>query len=263
MISRAFANRPAFIAYLTLGDGGLDSTLESAFALVKGGIDVLEIGLPFSDPIADGPVLQKAMERSLKKGTKPDDLIPFLKAFRQESDIPVVVFSYYNPVLASGKDFLNQAKEAGANGILLVDLPYEKILNSSLDPILIVSTSTPQDRLQKIVQKARGFIYYACQKGTTGMRDSLPTHFSDDMKRIKRESSLPVVAGFGISNRQMAKEVIDFADGFVVGSYFVDAIARKVSSRELTQLAKQIDPREPSHQPESQNLLQTLPRRIQ
>jgi tryptophan synthase alpha chain len=243
MITRAFANRPAFIAYLTLGDGGLDYTLESALALVKGGVDLLEIGLPFSDPIADGPVIQKAMERSLQKGTKTHDLIPFLKAFRQKSDIPVVLFSYYNPVLASGKDFLVQAKEAGASGMLLVDLPYELIPESSLDPILIVSTSTPQDRLQKIVQKGKGFIYYACQKGTTGLRSSLPAHFSHDIQRIKRECSLPIVAGFGISNRQMAKEAIHFADGFVVGSYFVDAMSHKVSSDELINLARQIDPR--------------------
>ncbi len=243
MIARAFENRAAFIAYVTLGDGGLDYTLESALALVKGGVDLLEIGLPFSDPVADGPVIQKAMERSLEKGTKPYDLIPFLKAFRQHSKIPVVLFSYYNPVLASGREFLTQAKEAGANGMLLVDLPYELTLESSLDPILIVSTSTSQDRLQKIVKKGKGFIYYACQKGTTGMRSSLPAHFSQDIERIKRACSLPVAAGFGISNRQTAKEAIDSADGFVVGSYFVDAMSRRVSSEELTHLAKQIDPR--------------------
>jgi tryptophan synthase alpha chain len=243
MISHAFANGPAFIAYLTLGDGGLDYSLESALALVKGGVDLLEIGLPFSDPVADGPVIQKAMERSLQNGTKTQDLIPFLKRFRQQSDVPIVLFSYYNPVLASGKDFLIQSKEAGANGMLLVDLPYELLPDCSLDPILIVSTSTPQDRLQKIAQKGKGFIYYACQKGTTGMRGSLPTHFNQDIERIKRACSLPVVAGFGISNRQTAKEAMDSADGFVIGSYFVDAMSCKVSSEELTHLARKIDPR--------------------
>jgi tryptophan synthase alpha chain len=197
MIADAFAKGPAFLAYLTLGDGGLDYSLESALALVKGGVDLLEIGLPFSDPVADGPVIQKAMERSLKNGTKMHDLMTFLRAFRKVSTIPVVLFSYYNPVLASGDTFLRQAKEAGADGILLVDLPYELMPESSLDPILIISTSTPQPRLQKIVQKGRGFIYYACQKGTTGMRDGLPSHFGHDIARIKQESSLPIVAGFG------------------------------------------------------------------
>lgn len=243
MIANAFAKGPAFIAYLTLGDGGLDYSLESALALVKGGIDLLEIGLAFSDPVADGPVIQEAMVRALRSGTKTQDLIAFLKAFRQKSNIPVVLFSYYNPILAAGKDFLIKAREAGANGMLIVDLPFNCMPESSLDPILIVSPSTPQDRLKEIVKKGKGFIYYACQKGTTGMRGGLPAHFSQDVARIKRESQLPVVAGFGISQRQTAKEAIDCADGFVVGSYFVDAMSRKVSAEELTQLAKQIDPR--------------------
>lgn len=243
MITNAFAKGPAFIAYLTLGDGGLDYSLQSALALVKGGVGLLEIGLPFSDPVADGLVIQKAMQRSLQKGTKTHDLIPFLKAFRDLSDIPVVLFSYFNPLLASGENFLDQAKEAGANGILFVDLPYELIPDSPLDPILIISTSTPEHRVKKIIQKGRGFIYYVCQKGTTGMRKALPSHFKSDVLRIKRECPLPVVAGFGISHRQIAKEAIDVADGFVVGSYFVDAMSRKGSSEELTLLAQQIDPR--------------------
>ena len=243
MIKNAFAKGPAFIGYLTLGDGGLEYSLQSALSLVKGGVDILEIGLPFSDPIADGPVIQRAMERSLQNGTKTHDLIPFLQAFRKKSAIPIIVFSYYNPILASGNAFLKQAKEAGADGMLLVDLSYELMPKTALDPILIVSTSTPQERLQHIVQKGRGFIYYACQKGTTGMRGSLPSHFGHDIARIKEVSSLPVVAGFGISNRQTAEEALRFADGFVVGSYFVEAMGRTVSPEELTKLAQQIDPR--------------------
>jgi tryptophan synthase alpha chain len=242
-MKRAFEKGAAFVAYITLGDGGLEYSLESALALVVGGIDVLEIGLPFSDPVADGPVIQQAMERSLQQGTKPEDLIPFLKAFRQKTDVPVVLFSYYNPILAAGKDFLIRAKDAGADGILLVDLPFELMPESALDPIFVVTTSTSQERIRQIAQKAKGFIYYACQKGTTGMRSSLPTHFSHDVARIKQESSLPVVAGFGISNRQTAAVAIASADGFVIGSYLVEAMGRKVTSEELTNLAKEIDPR--------------------
>ena len=243
MIAHAFTKGPAFIAYLTLGDGGLDYSLEAALALIRGGVDLLEIGLPFSDPIADGPVIQKAMERSLHRGTKPHDAIAFLKALRQKTEVPVVLFSYYNPILASKKEFLTQAKDAGANGMLIVDLPFELVPESSLDPIFIISTSTPQERVQKIAQKAKGFIYYACQKGTTGMRGSLPAHFNRDIERIKRECTLPIAAGFGISHRETAKEAIDFADGFVVGSYFVDAMSRNISPEELTRLAQKIDPR--------------------
>ncbi len=243
MIATAFANGPAFIAYLTLGDGGLDYSLASALALVEGGVDLLEIGIPFSDPIADGPVIQKAMERSLQGGTKASDLIPFLREFRNRSPVPIVVFSYYNPIFALGDAFLEEASAAGASGILIVDSPFEQMPESSLDPVLVVSTSTPQTRVKEIAKAGRGFIYYACQKGTTGMRGGLPEHSAHDIARIKLASSLPVAIGFGISNRQTAKEAITLADGFVVGSYFVDAMSRRVSPEELTKLAKQIDPR--------------------
>ncbi len=244
MIADAFAKGAAFIAYLTLGDGGLDYSLEAALALVGGGVNLLEIGLPFSDPVADGPVIQKAMERSLEYGTKAQDLISFLQEFRKKSDVPVVIFSYTNPILAAGRNFLEQAKKAGADGILIVDTSYEFIPPSSLDPILIVSTSTPQERVKKIVQKGKGFIYYACQKGTTGMRSALPDHFRGDIARIKQETALPVAAGFGIGSRETAQAAIaSAADGFVVGSYFVEAMGRQLAPLILTDLAKQIDPR--------------------
>ncbi|MBS0604155.1 MAG: tryptophan synthase subunit alpha [Verrucomicrobia bacterium] len=243
MIAKAFAKGPAFIAYLTLGDGGLNYSLQAALALVKGGVDILEIGVPFSDPVADGPVIQKAMERSLERGTKPQDLISFLRAFRKMSDVPVVIFSYYNPILASGESFLKQAKEAGADGMLIVDLPFDLMPNSDLDPILVVSTSTPKERLQKIVARASGFIYYACQKGTTGMRGSLPADSEHDVERIKDATQLPVAVGFGISKKETANEALRLADAFVVGSYFVDAMSRQATPEELTELAIQIDPR--------------------
>ncbi len=243
MIAKTFAKGPALIGYFTLGDGGMDYSLASALALVEGGVDLLEIGLPFSDPVADGPIIQKAMERSLKNGTKTQDLIPFIKAFREKSQVPIVVFSYYNPILAAGKRFLDEAHAAGANGILIVDLPFEEIPQSALDPILIVSASTSQERLEKIVQKGRGFIYYVCQKGTTGMRGQLPLGSSSAISRIKQATRLPVAIGFGISNKETAEQAFEFADGVVVGSYFVEAMGRKASTEELKQLVKNIDPR--------------------
>ena len=245
MIAQTFAKGPALIAYLTLGDGGLDYSLSSALALVEGGVDLLEIGIPFSDPVADGPIIQKAMERSLKSGTKPQDLIAFLEAFRKHSQVPIVVFSYYNPILAAGKAFLDQAHEAGANGMLIVDLPFEHMPESALDPVLIVSTSTPQERVEKIVKKGRGFIYYACQKGTTGMRGGLPSYSFEDIARIKQSTQLPVAIGFGISNKQTAEEALKSADGVIVGSYFVEAMGRKASPKEIVELVKNIDPRRP------------------
>ncbi len=243
MISDAFKNGPAFIAYLTLGDGGLDYSLEAALALVRGGVNLLEIGLPFSDPIADGPVIQKAMTRSLKEGTKPADVIAFLRAFRKHSDIPVVVFSYYNPIFAAGPIFLDQIKEAGADGLLIVDLPFELMPASKLEPILIISPSTPHERVLEIAAQGRGFLYYACQKGTTGIRNALPTDFAQDVQRIKHISSLPIAVGFGIGDRETARTALQHASGFIVGSYFVEAMSRKASPQELTSLAQHIDPR--------------------
>lgn len=229
-------------AYFTLGDGGLDYSVACALALVKGGVDILEVGLPYSDPVADGPVIQKAMERSLKAGTKVRDFLTFMRKFREKSDVPVVLFSYYNPILAAGPEFLKEAKEAGANGLLIADVPFDKYPETELDPILIVSTSTPDERVEQIAARAKCFIYYACQKGTTGMRSQLPAHFPHDIARIKKHSSLPIVAGFGISNRETATEAVRYADGFVVGSYFVDAMSRRISPEKLTQLAKELKP---------------------
>ena len=243
MIAKAFTSGPAFIGYLTLGDGGLEYSLRAALALIEGGVNLLEIGLPFSDPIADGPVIQTAMERSLACGTKTQDLIPFLRALREKTDVPIVIFSYYNPILALGPAFLEEAAQAGANGILIVDLPFELIPKSSLDPILVVATSTSEERLKAIVAQARGFIYYACQKGTTGMRGTLSRHTPQDLARIKQATDLPVAIGFGISTQKTAEEALKHADGFVVGSYFVDAMSRIATPKELTQLAKKIDPR--------------------
>lgn len=236
--------KDAFIAYLTLGDGGLSYSLDAALALVEGGVDLLEIGLPFSDPIADGPVIQRAMQRSLQQGTKGSDFLAFALEFRKHSQIPLVIFSYYNPILTLGDVFLSQAKEAGASGLLIVDLPYEHLSESVLDSILVVTPSTSQDRLEQIAARAQGFIYYACQKGTTGMRQGgLPQQVAQDIRRIKAVSALPVAIGFGIGSKQAAAEALSLADGFVVGSYFVDAMSRKVSPQELTLLAQQLDPR--------------------
>lgn len=243
MTTRAFANGPAMIAYLTLGDGGLNYSLEAALALVKGGVDLLEIGIPFSDPVADGPVIQKAMERSLAQGTRVQDLIPFLKELRKHSDIPVAIFSYCNPLLSLPRDFFEEAKAAGADGLLIVDLPFEQMPTSTLDPILVATPSTSSQRLAQMAQTGRGFLYYACQKGTTGMRNALPSETALNISRIRQVNPLPIAIGFGISHRQMAQEALALADGFVVGSYFVDAMARRLKPEELTALAKNIDPR--------------------
>ena len=232
-----------FVGYLTLGDGGLDYSLEAALALIEGGVNVLEIGIPFSDPIADGPVIQQAMQRSLDSGTTLYDLIPFVQKLRQHTQIPLILFSYYNPILQAGESFLHQAKQAGIDGMLIVDCA--NLSACSIDPICVVSPTTAPNRLKQITESARGFIYYACQKGTTGMREALPQGIAQNIARIKQHTDLPVVIGFGISNREMARQAISHADGFVVGSYFVAAMAKKTPPQELKTMAQAIDPRRP------------------
>lgn len=232
-------NTQLFVGYLTLGDGGLEYSLEAALALIAGGVNVLEIGLPFSDPIADGPVIQQAMQRSLQSGTTLHDLVPFVKQLRQHTAIPLILFSYYNPILQAGEAFLSEAKQAGIDGTLIVDLARGEVS----DPIRVVAPTTTDERLQEIVRSARGFIYYACQKGTTGMRQALPQGVERDIARIKAHTDLPIVVGFGISNREMAREALAYADGFVVGSYFVAAMGQRATPQQLKQIAEAIDPR--------------------
>jgi len=243
MIRSAFKKGPVFVAYLTIGDGGLDYSLESALALESGGVDLLEIGIPFSDPVADGPVIQKAMQRALEGGAKLADVITFIEQLRRHSQIPLVLFTYYNPVFQGGEKFLQEARQAGADGILILDQPCEEAEQNILDQVFIVSPSTTQERLSKIARQSRGFLYYVCQKGVTGVRQNLPAFVADDLKKIKNIARTPVVAGFGISERGMAKEILRHADGFVVGSYFVQEMGKRASPEKLSQLAIAIDPR--------------------
>jgi tryptophan synthase alpha chain len=260
-IQSAFAKGPCFIAYLTAGDGGMSYTLDAALALVDAGVDILEIGVPFSDPTADGPVIQRAMMRSLQGGTHLAMILELIANIRKRSDVPIILFSYYNPLLAACSsrqfsqqpavnNFLEQAKLAGVNGLLIVDLPIEEAhdFQCHCDTLQIASigllapTST-QERIKAIADSSQGFLYYVCQRGTTGVRSQLPVEANQSLQEIKRLTSLPVVAGFGIGSREMAASVLQAADGFVVGSALVSAIEKGASPKDLFQLVKNIDPR--------------------
>ncbi len=249
-IAQTFKNNPAYIGYLTAGDGGLNRSLSASLALVEGGVNILEIGVPFSDPVADGLTIQHASCRSLEAGTTLNEVLKLIHRIRQRTDTPIILFTYYNPILAFGDSFYSRANEAGVDGCLVVDLPIEeaekhleRCQQYQIDPILLLSPSTSLDRIEKISQHAKSMLYYVSRNGTTGVKSSLPSNFSENMKKIKPRVHLPVVAGFGISNAAMAKEVLQHANGFVVGSLFVDAIARGMSDQELIHLAKSIDPR--------------------
>jgi tryptophan synthase alpha chain len=236
-----------FVGYLTAGDGGLDYSFDAAMALIAGGVDVLEIGIPFSEPVADGPVIQAAIQRAFNAKIGLSDVLTLLSRIREKTAIPIVLYSYYNPLLRAGKTFLQEAKKRGANSLLLVDLPFEEEIDTEgLSRFYLITPSTSEERLQKIIEKAKAgdTLYYVMQKGTTGMRAQLPPEALTKIKRIKERTSLPLVAGFGISKREDAKAVLEAADGFVVGSYFVDAMGRNVPAALLKEMAKSLDPRE-------------------
>ena len=250
-IEKIFKQGPAFVGYITAGHNGLDYSLEAALALIEGGVNILEVGVPFSDPIADGPVIQNSSNQSLRNGTNIFGVLELIKKIRCRTEVPIIFFSYFNPMLQSDKKGIYRlVKECGVDGILVVDLPLEeaeihvkKCKDNSIAPVLIIAPSTKIERIKLIDKSGSGFLYYACRSGTTGMRYSLPDGFARRMKKIKKETHLPVVAGFGISTKTDAEEVLKHANGFVVGSFFVNAMENGASPEELKQLAKKIDPR--------------------
>lgn len=248
-IEKVFKEGKPFIGYLVAGDGGIDYSVKAALAMIKGGVGILELGIPFSDPIGDGEVIQRAAQRAIKNKIGLNEVIDVVKGVREKTDVPLVLMSYFNPLYTGGVSFLKKAKKAGVDGILIVDLPMEEekeyfkaIKQLKLDSIFLLSPSTKEVREQKIINRAKGFLYYACQKGTTGERKSLPKDLAVNLKKIKCKTKKPVVVGFGIGSRKDAKEVLKHADGFVVGSAFVKLIEKKASFKAITDKAKELKP---------------------
>lgn len=244
-IEQAVANQKVFVGYIVVGDGGIERSFSMAQALIAGGVNLLELGMPFSDPMADGPVIQRAAQRSLQMNTTLADVLELAKKIRNHTEIPIILFSYFNPLLAKDpRKWLPQAKRAGIDGILVVDLPweegkkfYQQCHAHEIFPISVITPVTSEQRLQKIIHHSKGFLYYACQKGTTGIRAELPEGFAEQLKMVKRHTVLPIVAGFGIGSASTAKEVLKYADGFVVGSLFVQANEEGKNLEEIKQLA--------------------------
>jgi len=245
-IDRLFADlrakkRKALVAYLVAGDPDLESTARLVPALAEAGADLVELGIPFSDPLADGIVNQLGCQRALDSGTTLPKVLELVARLRREKcEIPLVLFTYYNPVFAYGrKRFEKDAAKAGADGLLLLDLPPEEAEqdlppSADLCRIVLVAPTTPESRLREITRRASGFVYYVSREGVTGMQKNLPATLSDRTALLKRTTTLPVCVGFGISNPEQAGQVAKLADGVVVGSAIVDRIGKIGRSPKLS-----------------------------
>ncbi len=234
----------ALIVYVTAGDPSLETTKELILALEKAGVDILEIGVPFSDPTADGPVIQAASQRSLKAGTTLKGVLKMVREVRKISEIPIVLFGYFNPIYAYNvKKFAVSAQAAGVDGVLVVDLPFEEAAElrhytdeAGIDFISLIAPTTNQKRLMKIAAGASGFLYYISITGITGTAAPKIENIKSDVKKIHSITNLPVVVGFGISRAEQAREIRRFADGIVIGSAVVNLIDENKNNKELFKL---------------------------
>ena len=226
--------RKGFIAYVCAGDPNLNATAELALAFERAGVDIVEFGIPFSDPLADGIVNQCASQRALAKGATVDKVLKTVRKIREMGcEVPIVLYSYYNPIFHYGPaKFIKDARQAGADGLLNLELPpeeadsYERDMKKNgLHSIFLVAPTSPEERIRKIAKKAGGFIYYVSREGVTGERSSMENSMPAMVKKIRKHSRLPVVVGFGISKPEHVVEVAKVADAVVVGSFIVKKIA--------------------------------------
>lgn len=236
-------NRAAFVAYIGAGDPSLAATRELAWALEATGVDILELGIPFSDPMADGAVNQQAAERALRAGATVRGVFDTIAEIRSRSQIPIVLYNYMNPAYAYGfSRFMQDAKAAGADGVLLLDLPPEEQASNpefaavdALPLIRLIAPTTPEPRIAQVAAQAEGFIYYVSREGVTGERADLADNLGARVEKIRQVSSVPVVVGFGISSPDQAEAVARLADGVVVGSAIVKLIAGIGNAPDLPQ----------------------------
>lgn len=235
------SGRGGFIPFITAGDPDLATTERLLIELAAAGADIIELGVPFSDPVADGEVIQRASERALRNGVTLRDALTCVAHAKQHIDVPIVLFSYFNPLLRFGEDRLaNDAKQAGVDAVLVTDLipeeatPWtETLIQHGLDPVFLVAPTTSDERLARIAQRARGFIYAVSRAGVTGARDNMTRDAETLVKRVRSVSDLPVAVGFGVSTAEHVREIWRFADAAVVGSAIVSQIEKLANSANL------------------------------
>lgn len=233
--------KKAFIAFITAGDPNLKTTEELVLGFEKSGVDIVELGVPFSDPLADGPTIQASSQRSLKKGTTLKKVLKTVKAIRQKSDIPICLMMYYNPIFHYGEvKFVREAKECGVDGLIIPDLPPEEACglikeakSQDVSTIFFLSPTTTISRLKKNIKATSGFIYYVALTGVTGVRTSIPKELSSELKKARKQTKKPICVGFGISTKEQVKQVSKISDGVIVGSAIVNEIHKSIGNKTL------------------------------
>lgn len=246
------AKKKAFIVFIMAGDPNIEATKKLVLALDKIGVDIIELGVAFSDPLADGPIIQAAGQRALKNKINLDKILGLVKNIRQKSQIPLTLMTYYNPVFRFGeKKFLLEAKKAGVDGIIIPDIiPEEESAiikiakNIGLANILFVAPTSNKERIEAAARLSTGFIYYVSLSGVTGVRRNLAGDLSRKVREIKKFTQKPVCVGFGISNASHVREISKVADGVIIGSAIVDKIQKNLNNKDLvgkvSQFVKQL-----------------------
>ena len=238
--------RKGLIPFITAGEPDLETTGKLLIELSRSGASVIELGVPFSDPMADGPVIQRASERALRHGLGIVDLFELIADFREKSETPLILFSYFNPLLQFGlKRLAREARAAGVDGVLVTDLSPEEagefegeLRENDLDMIFLIAPTSTDERLKLVAQHARGFIYAVSRAGVTGVRTNVSAEAEKLVNRMRQFSSLPIAVGFGISNAEQVRDVHRYADAVVIGSAIVSEIERLQGA--TTDLAKQV-----------------------
>ncbi|HVS52557.1 MAG TPA: tryptophan synthase subunit alpha [Opitutaceae bacterium] len=232
-------NRAAFVAYVCAGDPDFDTSLAVCRALLASGVDILELGVPFSDPLADGLTNQLAAQRALESGMTAARVFELVRRIREFSAAPIVFYTYYNLVFSNGVDaYVRAAKTAGVDAILTLDLPPEEAgevttacRTHGVETVFIIAPTTPDARIGRIAAATTGFIYYVSREGVTGVRDQVAGNLAESVARIRAQTKLPMVVGFGIGSRAQVAQVAALADGVVVGSALVNCIRENLADR--------------------------------
>lgn len=235
------AKQKAFIAFITAGYPSLSITEKLVVEFERSGVDIIELGVPFSDPMADGPIIQEASSEALKKNIRLIDILSLVKKIRGKVNIPIILMTYYNPIFSLGDNkFIRMAQDSGVDGVIIPDLPLDeghdfisKANKCGLNYICFISPTTSIERIKLISVAARGFIYYVSLAGVTGIRKTLASNLKQNIRTIKRYTDKPVCVGFGLSSRKQVREAGQIADGVIVGSAIVAKIKENINSPSL------------------------------